>query len=489
MIDNLIWLPVILPFLLGVIISRHKNENLSVIFVLVGIIINGLIVIFNLDNFNELVVLTLNKDLYIYYVVDDIGGFFATAISIIWVVVGVYAVEYIKHEQRSKEFMMWYTMSLSPLISICFSGNLITLYTSFEIMTIFTFPLVMHNREPEAVRAGIKYIGYSILGAGLVLFGFLIVNEYSLSTDFIGGGINFNEVAITEKRNLLLVACFSMIVGFSCKGGMFPLHNWLPTAHPVAPSVGSAVLSGVITKIGVLCVIRVIYFIFGGDFIKNTWVQNAYLVLAIITIIIGSTLAYKEKNIKKRLAYSTMSQLSYILFGIMLLNYNGMVSALLQVVFHMISKNLLFMCVGGLIMKTGYSNVRDYNGIGKELGNVIILFTIGSLSLIGIPPFAGFISKFALVQSAFLLENKIAFIGSIALMVSALLTAGYLLSFVYSSMFLHSDKEDLNLKPVSSTMILPIGILAFMLLYFGIFPNGLQNIIKEIINSSNMFRG
>ena len=170
------------------------------------------------------------------------------------------------------------------------------------------------------------------------------------------------------------------MIGFGCKAGMYPLHAWLPTAHPVAPAPASAVLSGIITKCGVLAIIRTTYYLFGVDFVRGTWVQNVILVLAIGTIFMGSMLAYREKMLKKRLAYSSISQVSYVLFGVFLMTPQALCGALLQVVAHAIAKNALFLSAGAVIYKTGHTYVNELKGIGKQMPIGMICFTIASLS-------------------------------------------------------------------------------------------------------------
>ena len=187
-------------------------------------------------------------------------------------------------------------------------------------MTLTSLPLVLHERSREAVRAGLKYLFYSVAGAFLALFGIFFLAGVSTSLTFTPGGV-LSDGALAGKEGLLLVSAFCMVVGFGTKAGMFPLHGWLPTAHPVAPASASAVLSGLITKAGVLAIIRVVYYIIGPDRRRGTWVQDAWICLTLLTVFMGSMLAYKEPVMKKRLAYSTVSQVSYVLFGLSLLNH------------------------------------------------------------------------------------------------------------------------------------------------------------------------
>jgi multicomponent Na+:H+ antiporter subunit D len=343
--------------------------------------------------------------------------------------------------------------------------------------------LVIHTQTKEAISAGIKYLGYSVFGAGLALIGFFFLNTYCTTTEFVGGG-TLDMTMVAGSENLLLWVYFIMMIGFGCKAGMLPLHAWLPTAHPVAPSPASAVLSGIITKGGVLAIIRTTYYLFGVDFLKGTWVQQVLLILAMATVFMGSMLAYKEKLLKKRLAYSTVSQVSYVLFGLMLMSPIGFVGALMQVVFHAIAKNTLFLSAGAIIYKTGKTYVQQLKGMGKQMPIVMWCFTIASLSLVGIPPTSGFVSKWYLAQGG-LTEPTFAatgIAGVAILLISALLTAGYLLPIVLESFFPGDDFDysTLEKKEPNSLMTVPLIIFSAGAVILGMFSGSLMNIIIEI---------
>ena len=218
----------------------------------------------------------------------------------------------------------------------------------YEMMTLFSLPLVLHERTPEAVAAAKKYLYYSSFGALCGLFGIFVLTPALTSAGFTAGGSLGEEVS-----GMTLAAVFVMLLGFGVKAGLFPLHGWLPTAHPVAPAPASAVLSGVITKAGVLGVIRTIYYTAGPETIRGSWVQWVYLALICVTIVMGSAMALQEDVLKKRLAYSTVSQVSYILLGLALLDAQGLTGALTHIVFHSVIKNALFMIAGIFIVKTG----------------------------------------------------------------------------------------------------------------------------------------
>lgn len=335
---------------------------------------------------------------------------------------------------------------------------------------------------------GLKYLFYSLCGAYMVLLGIYFLNQYSTTLSFTAGGVLDMEL-VAGNEKVLLIVVFFMIIGFGVKAGMFPMHAWLPAAHPVAPAPASAVLSGIIVKMGVLGIIRTVYYLFGESFIRGTWVQTAWISLTLLTIFMGSMLAYREKVMKKRLAYSTVSQASYILFGLALLEPAAVTGAMLHMVFHAFIKSALFLSAGAIIYKTGKTNVEDMTGIGKEMPVTIWCYTFASLALIGIPPASGFISKWYLAQGA--LDSEIRFFswfGPVILLVSALLTAGYLLPITIKGFLPGADFDYKNLekKEPAMIMVIPLLILAALSVGLGIMPNTLTNYIAEI--AGTLFR-
>ncbi|MBR0094285.1 MAG: hypothetical protein IJP91_03310, partial [Synergistaceae bacterium] len=235
---------------------------------------------------------------------------------------------------------------------------------------------------------------------------------------------------------------FLTLVGFGAKAGLFPLHAWLPTAHPVAPTPASAVLSGLITKAGVIAMFRVVYYVAGADFLRGTWVQTAILSMALLTIFTGSMMAYIEKHLKKRIAWSSVSQVSYVVFAMMLLNADGISGAVLQIAAHAMSKSCLFLSAGVVIYFTlegaNYHYADQLRGVGKELPITMTCFALASISLIGLPVTGGFTAKWYMASGALNLGGVGVF-GIVILMISALLTAGYLLPIVTDAFFPGSD--------------------------------------------------
>ena len=430
----------------------------------------------------ELCLFSFGKNLDLYFHVDDLGRLFAAVVILVWVMSGIHAFEYMKHEKEEKRYFGFYLLVFGVLHGLVFSGNMVTFYLFYEMMTLLSVPLILHSRTREAIMGGLKYLFYSLFGAYMVLFGLFFLNRYALTLNFVPGGA-LDPIAAVENKKLLLVVAFSMIMGLGVKAGMFPMHAWLPTAHPVAPAPASASMSGIIVKMGVLGMIRVVYYLIGDDFLRGSWVQTTWLILSLITVFMGSMLAYREKVMKKRLAYSTVSQASYILFGLALLQPQAMMGSLLHVVFHAVIKSCLFLSAGAIIYKTHKTNVEDLRGIGKEMPLTIWCYTLASAALIGIPPASGFISKWNLALGA--LDSGLgvfSWLGPVVLLVSALLTAGYLLPITVNGFLPGSDYDyaGLRKKEPNWVMLLPMVILAALAVLLGVFPGVLTEFISGI---------
>lgn len=428
---------------------------------------------------SSLTLFYLMDEIPIYFHVDAVGRLFLTVTSIIWVAVGFYAFSYMKHEGAEKRFFGFFLLLYGVLVALDFAGNLVTFYFFYELMTLVSMPLVLHNGSKEAIMAALKYLFYSMLGAYCALFGIYFLYQNCDTLTFTAGG-TLNLVLADSNRGILCFAIFMMLIGFGAKAGMFPLHAWLSAAHPAAPAPASAALSSIIVKSGILAMIRSVYYIIGADFIQGTWVQKVWMSLALVTVFMGSMLAYKEKVFKKRLAYSTVSQVSYIVFGLALLNETAFVGSLLHFVYHAVMKCALFLTAGIFLYHTGKTRVDEYAGIGKRMPVTLWCYTFASLGLIGIPPASGFISKWYLAQGA--LESDAGIFrmaGPVILLLSALLTAGYLLPVTIQG-FLpgkgcqeqEAEKGEMKIEKVDK-MVFVLLILAVLTVVLGILPNPL----------------
>ena len=364
-------------------------------------------------------------------------------------------------------------------------GTIVTFYMFYEAMTLLTMPLVMHSGSKEAVAAGIKYMIYSVVGASLVLLGIFAIAPYAQSLSFAPGGA-LDMAKVAGHEGFVLAIGGVMLLGFGAKAGLYPLHGWLPTAPPAAPSPASAVLSGVITKAGVLGLLRVIYCFLGAQNLRGTWVQTVLMALSLLTVFIGSLLAYREHHLKKRLAWSTVSQVSYVVFGLSTLHPLGLLGAMLHVVCHSLVKDVLFMGAGAVILKTGETQVDALRGIGKRMPVTMWCFAIGSLGLIGIPPCLGFFSKWELAQGSLAMTGVASWLnwfGPVVLLLSALLTAGYLMPIVLRGFFPGKDVQVGEKCEASASMLIPMLVLTVLSVALGMFPSLLTDLLSPILTA------
>ncbi len=406
---------------------------------------------------------------------DGMAKIFAAVISVSWILVMIYAFTYIKHEGKDDRFFAFYLISLGMLLSLAFSANLVTMYLSFELVTLMSMPLVLHSGEKAAVSAAMKYLFYSVAGGFMGLFGIFFIYN-SCGGTFVPGG----EV-ITDSKWLPIAILFA-IIGFGTKAGMYPMHGWLPTAHPVAPAPASAVLSAVIAKAGIIAVIRIVFFSVGPDYIRGTWVGKTWLILAMITVVMGSAMAYREKLLKKRLAYSTVSNVSYVMLGLASLTLTGAVGAVMHVIAHAFAKNALFLAAGAIIYKTGRTTVDELSGIGKRMPITMVCFTVASLSLVGIPPFAGFVSKWSLaLGGAEMGMEAFDVLVPVCLIISALLTAGYLLIPVINAFFPGKDAIVEARDEAPASMTVPMIVFCALSLLVGVFGGAISDSIETVL--------
>ncbi len=463
-----------------------KNESVKTLHIIIGIVLSlaaalALTVAWCTDG--SLTLFCLMDKIPVYFHIDALGRLFITVTSIVWLITGFYAFMYMQHEGEEKRFFIFYVLVYVVIIALESAGNLITFYLFYELMTLTTMPLVLHNGSREAIMAALKYLFYSMCGAYSALFGIYFLYQYCDTLNFTAGG-TLNMTLASENVGILQVAVFMMLIGFGAKAGMFPLHSWLTAAHPAAPAPASAVLSSIIVKGGVLAVIRSVYYIVGPDFIRGTWVQTAWMTLTLLTVFMGSMLAYRENVFKKRLAYSTVSQASYILFGLSLLTTTGMSGALLHFVFHAFIKCALFLTAGIFIFRTGKTKADSYTGIGKQMKVTLWCYTFASLALIGIPPMSGFISKWYLAQGALQSDTGVfRMLGPVVLLLSALLTAGYLLPITVKGFLPGKDAVIEEKKERIDIMTAALLILTVITIILGIWPNPLIKYVGEIAAS------
>ncbi|MBE5778362.1 MAG: proton-conducting membrane transporter [Clostridiales bacterium] len=417
---------------------------------------------------------------------DLLSRVFLVLVSVMWLISGLFSFGYMKHEPEGRRrYDAFFLLTLFAMNGLCLSGTLVTMYLFFEMMTLLSIAMVIHTGTREALAAGMKYLLYSVAGAMLGLLGIFFFVPGTSTQIFTPGGALTAEAA---AGGLPLVVVFLAVIGFGAKAGMFPLHGWLPTAHPIAPAPASAVLSGVITKMGVLCIIRILYYVVGAEYLRGTWVQTALVILALVTVFMGSMMAFSVTVFKKRLAYSTISQVSYILFGLFLLQPQAFAGSMLHLIFHGVMKNLLFLCAGAVICKTGLTDVRDLTGIGKKMPITMWCFTLAGVGLVGVPPLPGFLSKWELVGGSLNSGLPVLnWLGPVVLLISALLTAGYLLPVSINGFFPGEERQGLyTFQEASPLMVALLVVLAAMLVLLGLWPQGILKAAETLAASLMM---
>lgn len=425
--------------------------------------------------------LHFSDNLYIGFAIDRMGMLFAALVSFLWPFSLLYSYEYMENEERLNSFYAFYMMTLGCVIGISFSDNLFSLYIFYELLTLSTFPMVMHYMTKQAMDAGMNYLCYMLGGAAFAFISMMVVLYYSGSLRFIKGG--YFSVTDSDTSNLLILLFVIMFLGFSVKAAMFPFSTWLIKAA-VAPMPVTSLLHAVaVVKAGAFACIRIIYFIFGVDLLKGSWGQKIAIVFTVVTILYGSVMSVREPHLKRRMAYSTISNLSYILFGALVMTPLSLTASLTHLVAHALTKIGLFYIVGAVIHHTGKEYIYQIDGIGKKMKLMFAAFTLGSLSLIGIPQFIGFVSKVSLIRAVVDDGSPLALTGGFAIIISALLTVIYLFGIVVRAYFPQNGNpcEDIDIcKDPGPLMSIPITVLTSLTLIVGIYWEPLVNYISKI---------
>ena len=464
---------VLLPIVLGTAAALlHVSYAGKKILYTAVLILTDLLALLSLAYPPSLSFFRLTEDVIFGFSLDATGKWFLLGVVLLYSAALFYAFSYMEHDPHPDIFFAFYFVSYGAMLSICAASNLVTLYFCFEIATLTSVPLVLQERTKEAIAAALKYLFYSIGGALLGLWGVFYVYLYSVpDKDFRLSGI-LDPAKYAGHENLLLAVIFIAIIGFGTKAGLYPMHGWLPTAHPIAPAPASALLSGIIAKAGVLAVIRLVYFSVGAQFLRGTWVQTAWMCLCMLTIFMGSMMAFREKITKKRLAYSTISQISYLLLGLSFLSPEGFSAGMLQFMAHASAKGCLFLCAGIFMHNAGKTRVDELRGLGRRMPFVFWCFLFAALSLVGIPPMGGFSAKWYLALAS--LGNGygvLSVLPVVILLISALLTAGYTFPIVIDGFFPGKDfagESDEKIR-VPYAMLIPLAVFCTVSLLVGLY--------------------
>ena len=417
----------------------------------------------------ELDLIDVAPGLSVAFKVEPLGMLFALIAASLWIVNSVYSIGYMRagEEPRQTAFYVCFAITLGSTIGVAFAKNLFTLFLFYEALTLSTYPLVTHRRDEEAMRGGRIYL-LLLLGTSLMLFLPAIIATWVVAgtLDFTPGGVFGGKTNAATIGFLLGLFVFG--IG---KAALMPLHFWLPAAM-VAPTPVSALLHAVaVVKAGVFCVVKIVLYIFGLETLTasgaNTWLIYA----TAASILLASLIALAQDNLKARLAYSTVSQLAYVVLGAAFATTTGILGSAVHIATHAVGKITLFFCVGAIYVATHKTKVSELDGIGRAMPFTMLAFLLGSLSIIGIPPLAGFWSKWYLGLAAFETGHLIV-LG--VLMASSLLNVGYLLSIVGRAFFLPPSGDDgtaivgIHEAPLACVAPLCLTALACVALFFGI---------------------
>ena len=443
---------------------RWRNLYIEAVVLLTSVIVGALLLGGTTQTFH---VVHFVNDLSISFKIDGLSMVFAGLVAVLWPLATLYAFEYMTHEGHEKTFFMFYTMTYGVTLGIAFASDMMSMYFFYELLTLVTVPLVMHTLTREAILAVRKYLYFSIGGAAFALMGMIFIMVYGYTCEFHLGGV-FSVRDIRQHGDLLLWIYFFSFMGFGVKAAVWPMSSWLPQAG-VAPTPVTALLHAVaVVNAGAFAIIRLTYYSFGAEFLRGTWVQDVCMGIAMFTIVYGCSRAVKESHIKRRLAWSTVSNLSYIVFGAMIMTPQGLVGALAHFVFHGFMKITSFLCAGAFMHQTGKKYVYEMDGMGKSMKIVFGTFAVSALGLMGVPGFAGFISKWNLTEAAVESGNVLAYVGVACLMLSALLTAIYMLGVVSRAFFPNRrEAQPEAVRDPSWQMCLPLLVCAAFTVLLG----------------------
>ncbi len=392
-------------------------------------------------------------------IVDKLALFLVIIASVLGFVVSIYNVAYIDEEPEEK-FYALFTLLITGIIWMIITGDLFNLFVAFEVTSIAAFGLVGFHRDKGSVEAGFKYLVMGAIGGSLLLVGIIMLYAATGTLNIIDVAQKSAELTFQQK----FLAYALIFVGLGIEGALFPLNAWLPDAHPAAPSSVSSILSGIMTTAAIYAIIRITNIIFDYN--------QIYLFLmffALLTLIFGEIAAYYQKDIKRMLAYSTIGQTGLFFFAFTIHSTNGLQGAFLQIINHSVSKSMLFLVVGAMIVQVGSRNIEDFVGLGRKMKVSSFFLAIGMFSLMGMPPFFGFWSKLKIIFAALQHSNAL-MIGSVVIILLMSVVEGAYFFKLLQMMFFGKAEQDREIKEASFGMLVPVVILGFILLFISFYP-------------------
>lgn len=490
MSETMMLFAVLIPLFGGILVpllSFRSRRTMLLYMEAVVVIASALVLLLLCDRpENALTVFRFTGNLSITLKIDGLGGLYAGLVAALWPFAMLYSFEYMQHERNEKTFFLFYMIAYGVTLGVALSENILTMYFFFEMLSLVTLPLVMHTRTREAILASRSYLYYMLGGAAFAFAGMIFVLTYGTTSSFMAGGV-LDMAKLGGRTNMMLVIFVLCFCGFAVKTAIWPFSAWLPKAG-AAPTPVTALLHAVaVVNTGAFAVMRVIYFSFGVTALQGTWAQSVVMGLTIVTIVYGCSRALKETHLKRRLAWSTVSNLSYILFGATLMTPAGLIGAMVHMLFHSLMKICSFFCAGAVICQTGRNYIHEMDGLGWRMPRVFSLFAVSALALMGVPGLCGFVSKWKLAQAAVGSESLLAYVGVGAMLVSALLTAVYMLSIMVRAFFPGRDFDDAAIQEAGDPgwrMLLPLAVFAVAIVALGLHSGPVIKALEEIAEAA-----
>ena len=484
-------IPILVPILcgIGVMIFPLCNKRIRNVLLETVVLINTFITLFILTHAPEgtLYLFSLGDKLVMTLRVDGLATFFAAIVSCLWPLATLYAFEYMEHDEKTDVFFGFYTITYGVTLGVAFSGNIVTMYLFYEALTMVTLPLVIHTMTNEAKRATRKYLYYMIGGTAFAFIGMVFYVLFSDGIEFVYGG-NLNVSALSGFSDVIYFVYLMAFFGFGVKAAVFPFHGWLPEAS-VAPTPVTALLHAVaVVKSGVFAIMRFTYYCFGAQVLRGSWAQAVALIFAMLTIVHASTMGVRETHFKRRMAYSTVSNLSYILLGVTMMSPLGFFAAMTHMLFHAVMKISGFFCVGAVMHRANKNYVYELDGIGLMMPVTMTAFIFASCSIVGVPLFAGFVSKWEIARALFDSGMVLSRVAVFVLLYSALMTAIYLLTVVVRAFFPEKEalcrieQSDVIVSDPTWKMLLPLVIFSIAVVFAGICAEPILSMLEVVAN-------
>ena len=420
----------------------------------------------------------------IEFLVDEFSALMTLVVLTLSILIIIYSLKDLEHEIESSRMYSYYTLVfllIFSMIGMIFTNDMFNLYVFMEILSITSVAIIAIKKKKDTLMASMKYLMMGAIGSVTVLMGIALI--YMVTGQLNMSAINEEISAVWRlyPRNILLAMGF-MITGFSIKAAIFPLHNWLPDAHSTAPTPSSALLSGLVVKAYIFSIAKIMYRVVGKNISVDIGIADYLIIFAVLSMMMGSVFALTQRDIKRRLAYSSVSQIGYIFLGLALASEMGFSAALFHVVSHAFMKSALFLSAGSIIYLTGKRDVKNLDGIGYEMPITMTVFSIGVLGMIGIPGTSGFMSKWYLGLAVLDAGHPELLI---VLLLSSFLNALYYLPIIVSAFLRERPGRPLEMHRdgIPGTMKVSMVLVAVGSLVIGLFPHLVMDIIQQAVPS------